>query len=227
MSECTSIKAKIEEFLNNKEYEKPTHLCSLMTALGSDKGNGHHNYTTLYSKLFQPLKDCELKIFELGIGTNNLDVPSNMGFNGFPGASLWAWSAYFPNSHIYGADVDRRILFNIADITTYYCDQRNPKSIQKMFSKKDLKNVKFNIIIDDGLHTFKANFNFLMNSIHKLKEGGIYIVEDLCSDACEEFNKILSELKISFGLHYIEIVKIPIDIHKNLLDDNALLIIQK
>lgn len=61
----------------------PTELCSIMQKYGSDKGHsqnkGWHNYTTLYSSLFTPIRNKEINIFELGLGTNNTDVPTNMG----------------------------------------------------------------------------------------------------------------------------------------------------
>jgi len=219
MKKYIPIKAKIEEFLNNKEYEKPTQLCSLMTALGSDKGSGHHNYTTLYSKLFESLKDQKVKFFELGIGWGLKE--------GSPGASLFGWSIYFPNGQVYGADINRGMLFNHSGIRTYYCDQLSPESIQEMFSHEDLKDIQFDIIIDDGRHHFDANLNFLVYSLHKLKEGGVYIIEDLFPEVLEVFNQVLPILKEHLGLHYIETVKIPIDKHKNKRDNNALLIIQK
>ena len=37
----------------------------------------------------------------------------------------------------------------------------------------------FDIIIDDGFHSFDAACCLYENSIHKLKKGGIYIIEDI------------------------------------------------
>src|SRR5215472_13940731 len=65
----------------------PTKMCRVMTKHGSDKGRPN-NYTPLYSALFKDRYDQPLRIFELGLGSNNLDVPSNMGVFGVPGASL-------------------------------------------------------------------------------------------------------------------------------------------
>ena len=52
-----------------------------------------------------------------------------MGINGKPGASLYGWSDFFPNSKIFGADIDINILFRTERIKTYYCDQLNPNDI--------------------------------------------------------------------------------------------------
>ncbi len=220
------VKKWVEEYLSQKEYSSPTTLCAIMTSFGSDKGDERHNYTTLYSKLFTPWKNATLNLFELGIGTNFTDIPSNMGVEGNPGASLYGWSLFFPKAKIYGADIDTRVLFDDPkkNIKTYYCDQRDPSSIQKLFSHVDLMHTSFDIIIEDGLHEFDANLNFLVNSIQKLKEGGIYITEDLNAAARVGFIKILPELKKSLGLKYIEVILIPSLFNRF---DNALLVIQK
>ena len=142
-----------------------TELCHIMSKYGSDKGNGWHNYTILYDHLFNNIRYDALNVFEVGLGTNNIDVPSNMGPNGKPGASLYGWREYFKNSNIYGADIDKRILFESNNIKTYYTNQLNANDITNMWLKID---VDFDIIIDDGLHECNANINFLKFSLHKL-----------------------------------------------------------
>lgn len=218
------VKKWVDEFLLSKEYRSPTTLCAIMTSFGSDKGDERHNYTTLYSKLFSPWKNEKLSLFELGIGTNFTDIPSNMGLQGKPGASLYGWALFFPNAHIYGADIDKRILFQEPRIQTYYCDQCNKKSVQTLFKADDLKNISFDIMIDDGLHEFDANLNFLENSLQKLKKNGIYIVEDLTANTRVSFTKILSKLQNKWDLSYIEVILIPSPLNRY---DNSLLIIQK
>src|SRR5579871_4468939 len=153
------MKTIINDYLSSQEYLKKTKLCDIMTNYGSDKGGKHHNYTTLYYKLFQPLVGTKLNIFELGLGTNNTDIESNMGVNGKPGASLYGWREFFGNNaNVYGADIDRRILFTDKQIKTYYCDQTDTNSINQMFGeidkeeKKEKDKLMFDIIIEDGLH---------------------------------------------------------------------------
>src|SRR5210317_1288656 len=90
---------------------KSTLLCEIMGRHGSDKGNinigsSWHNYTTFYYSLFKDLREKQLRVFELGLGTNNVNIPSNMGSEGRPGASHFGWSEFFINSHIFGADID-------------------------------------------------------------------------------------------------------------------------
>ena len=56
-----------------------------------------------------------------------------MGRGGRPGASLFGWSEFFPNSHIFGADIDDEILFSTKKITTFYCDQTNSIEVIEMW----------------------------------------------------------------------------------------------
>lgn len=218
------VKKCVDEFLSDKEYKQATTLCAIMNSYGSDKGEGRHNYTTLYSKLFDPWKNEEINLFELGIGTNFADIPFNMGIEGKPGASLLGWALFFPRGHIFGADIDKRVLFNDSHIQTYYCDQRDAVSIQNLFLHNDLKNRGFDIMIDDGLHEFDANLNFLLNSIYKLKKNGIYIIEDLDASSRLSFIQMLPKLKKKLNVQYIEVIMIPFSLNRF---DNALLIIQK
>jgi hypothetical protein len=148
-----------------------------MTRCGSDKGRVL-NYTTLYSALFKERRDQPLRIFELGLGTNNADAPSNMGVFGVPGASLRGWRELFPHALVSGADIDRGILFQEDRIKTFYCDQLDWTSIRELWSHPELQG-GVDIIIEDGLHTLEASVSFLEASLDHLRPGGIYVTEDI------------------------------------------------
>lgn len=163
-------------------------LSILCEKYGSDKGYVNfkkdtpygwkaHTYTNVYYTLFNHCKNEIKLIFECGIGTNNPNLISNMTLSGKPGASLRVWKDYFSNSLIYGADIDRDILFEEERIKTFYVDQLNEYSIKEMWSKINKSN--FDIIIDDGLHTFEAGITMFVNSFDKLRKNGIYIIEDV------------------------------------------------
>lgn len=179
-----------------------TPLCSLMDNYGSDKGprkgdTTHHTYTEVYHELFNTMSTQTLNVFEMGIGTNNTNIPANMGVNGRPGASLRGWRDYFPQSTIYGADIDKNILFEEDRIHTVFCDQLNPFIIRSMW--KSLPDM--DVIIDDGLHTFEANVAFFENSLHKLKPTGLFIIEDIDKDNLPRFRNKIEEWKKVFPSH--------------------------
>ena len=154
----------------------PTEMCPVMAGYGSDKAL--HSYTQVYSALFKDWFDRPLRMLELGLGTNNPAVLSNMGAFGAPGASLRGWRDLFPRASVYGADIDRGILFEEDRIKTFYCDQLDKSSIRSIWSQPALRDGA-DIIIEDGLHTFEANVSFLEASLDHLRPGGIYVVEDI------------------------------------------------
>ena len=189
----------------------PTPLCLVMEKYGSDKGGSkltNHNYTTYYYNLFKDMQDAPLRIFELGIGTNNEDVPSNMGKDGKVGASLYGWAEFFRKSSIFGADVDKRILFSTDRIQTYYCDQTNPDIIKAMWNDPKLLE-SFDVIIEDGLHTFLANVCFFENSIHKLKPNGYYIIEDIVTYEIPLFEEKIKAWETDYPHLSFKLVTIP------------------
>jgi hypothetical protein len=212
---------------SNYDPNSVTLLCKIMGRYGSDKGhennNNWHNYTTYYNKLFENSQNDSLDIFELGLGTNNINIPSNMGKNGIPGASLRGWREYFPNSQIYGADIDKDILFQDERIKTYWCDQLSPEAIKNLWSNETLPKF-FDIIIEDGLHTFDANKIFFENSIHKLKSGGVYIIEDIGLNKLKTYKKQISIWETLYPELIFSIVNIP---HNNNTFDNCLIVALK
>lgn len=183
-------------------------LTTIMTQHGSDKGRGHHNYTIFYSELLQDLVDKPgVKVFELGIGTNNPNLPSSMGIEGIPGASLRGWRDWFKQADVYGADIDKDILIQEDRIKTYYVDQTSTESIKEMWSKIDVD--YFDFIIDDGLHELDANYTFASNSYHKLKSGGYYIIEDIHEIYSDKVPDIKAKLEKLFSLVEYKVIPNP------------------
>jgi len=209
---------------DEKQY---TPLCEIMGRNKSDKGsinitNSWHNYTTFYYSIFKNISYNKLRIFELGLGTNNINLPSNMGIDGRPGASLYGWSEFFPNSEIFGADIDTDILFNTDKIKTFYCDQTNTKIIKQMWDESLLQD-NFDIIIDDGLHKFNANVCFFENSIHKLKPNGYFIIEDIIHSEEDLFINKIKEWEHQYTDCLFTLLTIP----SSNIFDNSLLVVFK
>lgn len=187
---------------------KDTEICLLYKKYGSDKkgevSKGEHNYSIFYNEIFKTIKHNALDIFELGLGTNNPNLPSSMGINGKPGASLYALEEYFSNACIYGADIDKDILFQTEKIKTFYCDQTDPVSINNLWN---IINKKMDLIIEDGLHEYHANYCFLINTLTHLKDNGIYVAEDLPSNAKENFYEEREDIMKQFNLKTFEIIQ--------------------
>ena len=205
-----------------------TPLCEIMGRNRSDKGDinitrSWHNYTTFYYSIFKDLCDKKLRVFELGLGTNNVRIPSNMGRFGRPGASLYGWAEFFPNADIFGADIDKDILFSTNRIKTFFCDQTKPEIIENMWKQPELQD-NFDIIVEDGLHEFEANVCFFENSIHKLNPGGYYIIEDLLNDTENLFIHKITEWESQYTDCTFTLLKIPS--MRNQVD-NTLLVIKK
>jgi hypothetical protein len=157
-------------------------LASLFNKYGSDKDR--NGYSHLYSILFDHLKNNEMNVLEIGIGTMIQNAPSSMkGYmpdSYVPGASLRAWNDYFVNSKIYGADIQPDTQFEENNIKTFLCDSTNEDNVEYVIGTTGLK---FDIIIDDGWHWDHAQISTLKNFFPYLKEGGIYVIEDIYPDS--------------------------------------------
>lgn len=196
--------------LNQSDIQnETTDLCLIMSKHGSDKSLGWHNYTIVYDALFKDIKDTAMYVFEMGIGVIN------------SGASLRGWKEYFTKAQIYGADILEETLFEEDRIDTFHCDQLNTISIQNMWNYFD-KKVKFDVIIEDGLHTYDANIHFLENSIHKVKDGGWYIIEDVQVAEIHRYEKYFENCKLKFTEHQILHLDNPGNKY-----DNVLILIKK
>jgi hypothetical protein len=210
-------------------YKKNT--SSLLSALcdkyGSDKGAiaqfGHpyswppQTFADVYSRLFDHCREGVEKVFECGLGTNNPNLASSMGVNGIPGASLRVWRDYFPNAVIFGADIDKEILFEEKRIKTFYLktDQRAIINFWKNVGLTD-----FDFMIDDGLHTFEAGICLFENSISQLSKNGIYSIEDVNMPDLIRFRDYFSSKK--YQVDYVNLLRPDLEI-----GDNNLVIIRQ
>jgi len=152
-------------------------LGSIFAKHGSDKST-FHDYHLAYSLLVNDLEESSsIRVLEVGIGTNQQGFVSTMGVKGKPGASLRAWREIFPNAQIYGADLDDTILFEEDRIKTFYVDQMDPSSFNRLYQQCGDEN--FDLIIDDGLHAPLANIHTLHFGLGALNVGGWVVVEDI------------------------------------------------
>lgn len=151
-----------------------------------------HIYSKFYNDQFFPIRKEIKLIFECGIG----DKTEKKIFK--PGASLKVWRDFFPNANIYGGDINKNILFKSSKIRTYHVNQVDKLSILKMWKK--IKRNNFDIIVDDGLHNYKANITFFKFSFKYLKKGGAYIIEDILLQNIFMYEKYFKYKKLNFEI---------------------------
>jgi len=142
-------------------------LKALFDKYDCDKGH-KHSYDRIYEKIFESVKDQPLNILEVGI---------------FKGASTSAFLDYFPNANLYALDLFVRVkpeeLEVLKDERVHWFkgDSMNP-AIRSQIAKA-FPGIEFDFIIDDGMHTPKANKETFINLNPLLKQGGSYIIEDV------------------------------------------------
>ena len=163
----------ISEFANDKSNLAR----DLIMKHGSDKH--FHNSHILYSYILNP--DKEMNILEIGMGTRNPNIPSTMYFYeedkqfvNTPGGSLRFFKEYCPLSNVYGADIDRDILFTEDRIQTSFVDQLDTESLKSLFGDR-----MFDLIVDDGLHHVSSNMNTLLEAISHINIDGYIVIEDI------------------------------------------------
>ena len=153
-------------------------LKKVFDSYGCDKAQ-NHDYHYVYGAVLKNLGKTD-SMLEIGLGTTNTDVVSNMGKIWVPGNSLRAFREYLPESEIYGADVDKRILFQEERIKTYFVDQTDESTIKAL--NKEIPG-KLDLLIDDGLHAPNANMAVLANAFDKIRAGGWLVIEDISPEA--------------------------------------------
>lgn len=234
------IKKKDQQFLSSLEsgldykafsfYSKNSgcEISRLCDVYGSDKGEirkgdhpypwPSHTYADFYSRLFSHCRRGVKNVFECGLGTNNPNLPSSMGISGKPGASLRVWRDFFPNAMVYGADIDKDVLFQEDRIKTYFINQLDPAAIKNFWDAVGIKD--FDLMIDDGLHTFDAGSTLFLHSIDRLSADGIYIIEDVCPDDLFRYKNFF--LNKDYVVEYVCLYRPDVG-----LGDNSLVVIRK
>jgi hypothetical protein len=203
-------------------------LSALCDLYGTDKGeiqkNGHpyfwpsHSYADFYSRHFDHCRNSVKNVFECGLGTNNPNLSSSMGISGKPGASLRVWRDYFQNAIVYGADIDEDVLFEEERIKTYYIDQLDSASIERYWERVGVKD--FDLMVDDGLHTFDAGVTLFLNSVQRLANTGIYVIEDVHPIDLVRYKDFFQGK--DFIVDYVNLFRPAIA-----LNDNSLVVVRK
>ena len=173
----------------------------------TDKENPSHHYISkCYSDLFEPYKNKDINFLEIGLGS---------------GGSLLLWNDFFENSKIYGIDsgTDPRFRQCIERVKPYpkinlICSDAYDHSLVENLPQ-------FDIIIDDGPHTFQSHLKCLVLYLPKLKNGGVLILEDI-----ENYDYIKEYIRIAES-NSSKIECSVVDTDRQLEYNNLLLVIKK
>jgi cephalosporin hydroxylase len=164
-----------------------------------------HGYSVLYDRYFGHMRNDTLNILEIGLGD--------------AAGSAFLWAEVFPNAQIYMADYDHNKINRFMpqvpkNVHMIYADQSNRNSLNNLSSQ--IPN-NMDIIIDDGSHKndhIILSFDVLFP---KLKDGGVYIIEDtyqsytesgetpimFFKDIIDRINDYLSDKKDIYGINSI------------------------
>jgi len=119
-----------------------------------------HGFISYYEKYFSPFQYCDLNLLEIGV---------------YNGESLKLWEQYFPHAKILGLDIqDLEMHFTKERVTIKQVDQTKRGDLEKV-----LGDTIFDIAIDDGCHTQKAQQIFMATVFPRMSKGGIMVIEDL------------------------------------------------
>lgn len=149
---------------------------------GTDKTT-HHSYGDLYNNIFEPLQiKTDVSVLEIGILT---------------GAFLQALSEYLhPSAIIHGIDIDvSNMIFakNTPNVYVYQLDGTLKESAEKL-------NHHYDVIVEDGSHLPDHQCKTLDAFAPYLKEGGVYIIEDIHEACSGELQKHLCDISFRHGL---------------------------
>lgn len=136
----------------------------------TDKASKYHNYTPVYEHYFEPLRDKEIVLLELGIG--NIESLNREG------ESLKGWCEYFYNGSCYAID-NSEVNVN-RTIRSFLCDQTDKKGLEEIINGVgNLKGIgNPDIIIDDASHIQSNTIRSFEILFPLLKSGGLYCIED-------------------------------------------------
>lgn len=146
------------------------YLDTLALAAGTDKSSSFHNYTRIYSKYFDAIRNDPIKFLEIGI---------------YRGNSVKLWESYFPNAELHFIDIDPGyIQYHSLRSKYHFIDASNVKSLQVFINSIE---GDFDIILDDGGHQMQQQITSFQTLFPYVRSGGLYIIEDLHTSYWKEY----------------------------------------
>ncbi len=141
-------------------------LDTIMLKHQTDISSAHHDYCKIYSQFFHPIWDKPLTIFVAGVG--------GYSYEDRGGGDLFGFAEYFPNANIYAIDLYKKKLKQHPRIHIYQCSQDDESKLEELFRYIPQPD----IIRDDASHSAPLTIKTFEILFPKLKDGGIYVIED-------------------------------------------------
>lgn len=140
-------------------------LDQIALSFKTDKASKYHNYTPVYEYYFEPLRDKEIVLLELGIGDiNSLNRE---------GESILMWREYFTKGKCYAIDNDSDKVARNTDC--FWCDQTDEKELQHIIGAIGSPD----IIVDDCSHLKDNTIKSFEILFPLLKSNGLFCIEDV------------------------------------------------
>ena len=185
MYDIKTTEIEKNNYIIEKEIKHEVRLKELVNNVKTDK-NTTHSYLDLYQQLLFSKKNTAKNILEIGIG-----------YPGDNGGSIKMWNDYFINANIYALDIQ-----HINDVW----DEIKNKNRINLFTSIDAydeinfkelfldKNIKFDMMLDDGPHTLDSMKQFIKLYSQIMSEDGILMIEDVQSiDWIDELKSVVPE----------------------------------
>jgi len=152
---------------NDSPFSIPDYKMTLIDLVdnGTTDKNTQHSYLEVYETLFAPLRETATHVLELGIGGH--------------AGGLRLFRNYFTSAEVHGIDIlgrtpqwgpvlsDPRVKLHTG--VNGYTDE----------TVERIKDLRFDIIVDDGPHTLESMVFVLTKYTPLLKEGGVLVIEDV------------------------------------------------
>lgn len=129
---------------------------------GRTDKNTVHSYLDTYEALFTPLRTTASRVLEIGIHS---------------GGSIKLWHDYFPSATVHGVDVEPTPLTILRAFPRVKLHERvdayNPSFVET------LRDVRFDVLIDDGPHSLESMKAFLRLYVPLMSERAVLVIEDI------------------------------------------------